>query len=65
MKLLFDQNISFRIINRIVLEFPESKHLSNVGLAGADLTSRFLFNVSTIHKRRKQTHPFRIWGGGA
>jgi predicted nuclease of predicted toxin-antitoxin system len=36
MKLLFDQNISFRIINRIVLEFPESKHVSDVGLAGAE-----------------------------
>lgn len=36
MKLLFDQNVSFRFINRIVLEFPESKHVSDVGLAGAE-----------------------------
>jgi predicted nuclease of predicted toxin-antitoxin system len=36
MKLLFDQNISFRIINKIVDKFPESKHVSNVGLSGSE-----------------------------
>lgn len=32
MKLLFDQNISFRIINRIMSYFPESKHVKDCGL---------------------------------
>jgi predicted nuclease of predicted toxin-antitoxin system len=36
MKLLFDQNISFRIIGKINFEFPDSKHISDVGLAGSD-----------------------------
>jgi len=36
MKLLFDQNISFRIVSRIVQRFPDSKHVSDVGLAGAE-----------------------------
>jgi len=34
MKLLFDQNTSFRIIRKIIIEFPDSKHISDVGLAG-------------------------------
>jgi predicted nuclease of predicted toxin-antitoxin system len=36
MKLLFDQNISFRIISRIIQDFSDSKHVSDVGLAGAE-----------------------------
>lgn len=36
MKLLFDQNISFRIIRKIIFEFPDSIHISDVGLSGAD-----------------------------
>lgn len=32
MKLLFDQNISYRIVNKIIDIFPDSKHVSNVGL---------------------------------
>jgi predicted nuclease of predicted toxin-antitoxin system len=32
MKLLFDQNISYRIVNRLIDKFPESKHVSNLGL---------------------------------
>jgi predicted nuclease of predicted toxin-antitoxin system len=36
MKLLFDQNISYRIVSRIIQEFPDSKHVSDVGLAGAE-----------------------------
>jgi predicted nuclease of predicted toxin-antitoxin system len=36
MKLLFDQNISFRIIKKIIKDFPDSKHVSDVGLAGAE-----------------------------
>ena len=32
MKLLFDQNISYRIINILSNSFPEAKHISQVGL---------------------------------
>jgi predicted nuclease of predicted toxin-antitoxin system len=32
MKLLFDQNISYRIVNKVSDKFPESKHVSHVGL---------------------------------
>ncbi|HOT14168.1 MAG TPA: DUF5615 family PIN-like protein [Bacteroidales bacterium] len=32
MKLLFDQNISYRIVNKLIDKFPESKHVSQVGL---------------------------------
>ncbi len=32
MKLLFDQNISFRIIKQLENSFPESKHVNQVGL---------------------------------
>jgi predicted nuclease of predicted toxin-antitoxin system len=36
MKLLFDQNISFRLVNRIVHAFPGSKHVSDVGLTNCE-----------------------------
>jgi len=32
MKLLFDQNISYRIIKHLGKYFPESKHISQLGL---------------------------------
>jgi len=32
MKLLFDQNISYRIVSKIIDKFPESKHVSQIGL---------------------------------
>ena len=32
MKLLFNQNISYRIIPKVIKYFPESKHVSQVGL---------------------------------
>lgn len=32
MKLLFDQNISFRIVNKLKDYFPACKHVSQVGL---------------------------------
>ncbi len=32
MKLLFDQNISFRITKYLGEHFPESKHVSQLGL---------------------------------
>ena len=35
MKLLFDQNISFRLIRRIVDLFPESKQVRELGLENA------------------------------
>ena len=36
MKLLFDQNISFRIEKQISQIFEDSKHISNLGLLNAD-----------------------------
>ena len=35
MKLLFDQNISFRLIRRIIDLFPESKQVRELGLENA------------------------------
>jgi len=35
MRLLFDQNISFRLINRIIDLFPESKQVRELGLENA------------------------------
>lgn len=32
MKLLFDQNISFRIVNKLIDSFPDCKHVSHFGL---------------------------------
>ncbi len=32
MKLLFDQNISYSIVKKIIKLFPESKHVSHVSL---------------------------------
>jgi predicted nuclease of predicted toxin-antitoxin system len=32
MRLLLDQNISFRIINKLIDSFPDCKHVSQVGL---------------------------------
>ncbi len=36
MKLLFDQNISFRLVRSIVHVFPDSKHVSDVGLKNCE-----------------------------
>ena len=41
MKLLFDQNISFRLIKRIIDLFPESKQVSELGLENASDTEIF------------------------
>jgi predicted nuclease of predicted toxin-antitoxin system len=38
MKLLFDQNISFRIVNKLIDSFPDCKHVSHVGLMNSDDT---------------------------
>lgn len=35
MKLLFDQNLSPRLVRLLATEYPGSKHLRNVGLAAA------------------------------
>ena len=35
MKLLFDQNISFRLVKRIIDLFPESKQVRELGLENA------------------------------
>ena len=35
MKLLFDQNISFRLVNKIVAFFPNSKQVRELGLENA------------------------------
>lgn len=32
MKLLFDQNLSRRLVSRLATEFPESEHVAEVGL---------------------------------
>lgn len=36
MKLLLDQNISYRILKRILNNFPNSKHLNEVKLTNSD-----------------------------
>lgn len=36
MKLLFDQNLSPRLVNRIIDLYPNSNHLHNVGLDTAE-----------------------------
>ena len=36
MKLLFDQNISYKLVTRVGDVYPESKHVRQVGLGEAD-----------------------------
>lgn len=36
MKLLFDQNISFRITKKIIDQFPDCKHVSDCGLKNSE-----------------------------
>jgi predicted nuclease of predicted toxin-antitoxin system len=36
MKLLFDQNISFRIVSKLEKHYPECRHVSDVGLNDAE-----------------------------
>jgi predicted nuclease of predicted toxin-antitoxin system len=43
MKLLFDQNISYRIISKISSIFPNSIHVSEVGLVDKDDSDIWLF----------------------
>ena len=39
MKILVDQNISFRIVNKIIDHFPDCKHVSDCGLMDAEDSS--------------------------
>lgn len=39
MRLLFDQNISFRITKKLIDLFPDCKHVSNCGLMNCDDTN--------------------------
>ena len=43
MKLLFDQNISFRLIKRIIDQFPDSKQVRELGLENSTDTEIFDF----------------------
>ena len=36
MKLLFDENVSPRLVERLTGDFPESEHVSLVGMRGAE-----------------------------
>ena len=39
MKLLFDQNLSFRLVGALAAEFPESKQVRQLGMETADDSS--------------------------
>jgi predicted nuclease of predicted toxin-antitoxin system len=43
MKLLFDQNISFRLVKQIAHVFPSSKHVSDAGLLNCEDQEIWLF----------------------
>lgn len=36
MKLLFDQNISFKVVKKLGVVFPDAKHISDVGHANSN-----------------------------
>ena len=42
MRLLFDQNLSHRLVALLAAEFPGSEHVRNVGLAAAGRAVRVL-----------------------
>lgn len=46
MKLLFDQNLSPALVNRLADLFPDSDHVSNLGLAKSSDTAISQFAVS-------------------
>ena len=51
MKLLFDENLSPKLVTRLAAEFPESVHVSRVGLDQADDETVWIFareNAMTI-----------------
>jgi predicted nuclease of predicted toxin-antitoxin system len=35
-KLLFDENLSYRLVSKLRDEYPDSRHVRDVGLRGAD-----------------------------
>jgi predicted nuclease of predicted toxin-antitoxin system len=43
MRLLFDQNISFRIVNKLNDTFPDCKHVSHIGLMNCEDADIWLF----------------------
>jgi predicted nuclease of predicted toxin-antitoxin system len=43
MKLLFDQNISFRIVNKLYGQFKDCKHVFDVGLLDSEDSDIWLF----------------------
>jgi len=43
MKLLFDQNISYRLVNRVIGVFPNSKQVKELGLENATDSKIFEF----------------------
>lgn len=44
MKLLFDQNISYRIVSLVSNKYPEAKHINHVGLE--DATDNSIWNFA-------------------
>lgn len=48
MKLLFDENLSPTLPGAVSQEFPESKHIRDVGLRGKD--DFFIWQYAAIHK---------------
>ena len=56
MKLLFDQNISFRVIKKISALYPEAKQIKDLGLENAtDLTNLKGFPPKIIWLRIENT----------
>ncbi len=47
MKLLFDQNISPKIVKQLELDFPDSTHVRHVGLE--DASDLAIFNYAKTH----------------
>jgi predicted nuclease of predicted toxin-antitoxin system len=46
MRLLFDQNISFRIVNKLINDFPECMHVSDVGLMNCEDSDIWAFALN-------------------
>lgn len=76
MKLLFDENLSPRLINLLSASFPESTHVRDIGLASADDNSIWTYahehnfmivsKDSDFHQRSfvKGSPPKVIWVRG-
>ena len=47
MKLLFDQNLSHRLVGLLAAEFPDSEHIRNLGLASAPDPAIWVY--ATVH----------------